>query len=202
MKPEIYLDIDGVLNRWQLNEMSRRLTWRVTHEDWPLDEPWNIVAVHNHFVDTEHRLLAKEFWKSVPESSWVNAGRSELFELLTKYPPLIVGENNVHVITTVPPGRCPSAYSGKAIWCRENLPEWLQPQVFMTTHDKSRLARPGRLLIDDADHNIDAWSSAGGTTLQVPRPWNQTWGGGYTETEILNIVEIGLRQFKQGVCGG
>jgi len=201
MNFEIYLDIDGVLNRWLRNELSRRFAWEMKFEDWPLEHGWDIVAVHNQFVDPQHRLTKEKFWSTVTQGSWVNAGRSNLFDLLVTACPSIVGRKNVHVITTVPSDRNPAAYAGKAIWCRENLPEWLQSQVFMTTHDKSRLARPRRLLIDDADHNCEAWQRQGGPVFQIPRPWNSTWVPGLTEDQIYWDLDRGLRQFRQSIYG-
>ena len=33
-------------------------------------------------------------------------------------------------------------------------------------------ARPDALLIDDGDHNVEAFRANGGQTILVPRPWN------------------------------
>lgn len=202
MHPEIYIDIDGVLNRWLITHMSERLGRQLDYSDWPVEYGWDCVSVYNHFAGPGRVITPDEFWATVPESSWVNAPKSNLFDLLMEYPPLIVGRQNVHIVTSVPRDRNPVAYSGKAIWCRRNLPEWLQSQVYMVTHDKSRLARPGRLLIDDADHNILAWRAQGGATLQVPRPWSANWVPGIQPMEVYDFVETRLRSFKQAIFGG
>lgn len=201
MKAEIYIDIDGVLNRWLLHEMSRRLGWQIKDSDWPLWYGWDIVSVYNHLTPQYKPIAADDFWKFVPESSWVNAPRSELFDLLMERPASIVGRENVHVVTTVPRDRNPAAYSGKAKWCIEHLPEWLQSQVYMVTHDKSRLARPARLLIDDADHNILAWQAEGGATIQVPRPWSANYRLGQQDDTARLVVEDGLRNFQNMLDG-
>lgn len=38
--------------------------------------------------------------------------------------------------------------------------------------DKSELAKPGRLLIDDSPAQVRNWRAAGGLAVLVPRPWN------------------------------
>jgi len=38
---------------------------------------------------------------------------------------------------------------------------------------KAMIATPSRVLIDDADHNIDAFRAAGGKAIEFPQPWNR-----------------------------
>lgn len=167
---EIYLDIDGVLNRWMIHEMSRRCGRTIAEADWPVHLGWDIRGVMHHITG---RMMGNlEFWNSVPESSWVDAPKSELFGYLIDKSAEIVGRENVHVVTSVPPDRNPAAYSGKAIWCSRHMPEWLCENLRVVTGKKYKLAQPGRLLIDDATHNVEAWDQAGGQSILVPRPWN------------------------------
>lgn len=41
---------------------------------------------------------------------------------------------------------------------------------------KDLYAKPGQILIDDADHNVEAFRSADGEAILVPRPWNKGHG--------------------------
>ena len=56
-------------------------------------------------------------------------------------------------------------------WMRRFVPDFTFDRVILIK-DKYLLARPGRVLIDDADHNVDNWVAAGGEGILVPRPWN------------------------------
>ena len=56
----------------------------------------------------------------------------------------------------------------------------LRPIMFVATEIKLRgttirkhfCARPDALLIDDSDHNVEAFLAHGGQAILVPRPWN------------------------------
>lgn len=169
----IFIDLDGVLNRWMVYEVSRRAGRCVQQNEWPPEFGWNIIGVVERLTGVRH--TADAFWATVPEESWSEAPKSELFDFLVTRCPEIVGRENVHIVTSVPRDKNPVAYSGKAIWCNRHLPEWLADNVRMVTGKKHLLAASGRLLIDDADHNIEGWRAKGGETLLVPRPWNAAW---------------------------
>ena len=194
MTHEIYLDIDGVLNRWQLDHMSMRCGRKITEEDWSTELGWDIVGVCEEL--TGEPITSAEFWASVSEYSWSSANKSELFTMLIHESAKIVGCENVHVVSTVPPDRSPESYSGKARWCRDFLPEWLQENVRLVTGKKHKLAKPGRLLIDDATHNVVEWEDAGGEAILVPRPWNSHYG-----LDPKQFVKKSLVLWGKKVCG-
>lgn len=64
----------------------------------------------------------------------------------------------------------PLSWWAKRSWIRTRMPHGFGIDL---SDDKSRLARPGWLLIDDCDANIDAWRAAGGTAITLPQPWNR-----------------------------
>lgn len=71
------------------------------------------------------------------------------------------------IITTSPCG--PHSLVGKLEWVNRYFPHL---QVIFIK-DKSLLAGPDRLLIDDNVMQVNAFSKAGGTGILVRRPWNE-----------------------------
>lgn len=57
---------------------------------------------------------------------------------------------------------------GKAIWANKHFPD--HALAFM--HDKSMLAKPGTLLIDDNESNVAKFRAAGGDIILFPQPYN------------------------------
>jgi beta-phosphoglucomutase-like phosphatase (HAD superfamily) len=55
-------------------------------------------------------------------------------------------------------------------WINHRLQDYRR-QYFVGCQ-KFRLAKRGVILIDDAEHNVDAFRAAGGEAVMVPRPWN------------------------------
>jgi 5'(3')-deoxyribonucleotidase len=68
----------------------------------------------------------------------------------------------VKFLTAVPRANdVPYCFQDKVEWAKENFPEipvWFGPY----SHDKQVHCRPGDVLIDDRDDNINDWNSAGG----------------------------------------
>lgn len=63
----------------------------------------------------------------------------------------------------------PSCLYGRKVWMQEHFPN----VKFAVIEEKSLLAQPGRVLIDDADKNVKAFREAGGEAITFPRPWNE-----------------------------
>jgi 5'(3')-deoxyribonucleotidase len=169
-----YIDLDGVLARWQLHEVSRQCGRTITEADWCPILGWDIVSVIAKLGGPAYETPAA-FWATVTEESWATAPRTEHFDKILEGCVDLVGRENVRICTAPPPDHNPSAYSGKAIWMKRELPEWLHRNVVLTER-KYELASPDRLLIDDADHNREEWMGAGGPLILIPRPWNEHHG--------------------------
>jgi len=175
MKRLAYIDLDGVLCRWQLHEVSRQCGRKIAEADWPVHHGWDIVSTIQELGGPDYRENAPAFWASVTEESWATAPRTEHFDAILTGAVDLVGRENVRICTAPPPDHNPAAYSGKAIWIKRELPEWLQSNLIFTQR-KYELATPDRLLIDDADHNREEWMKAGGMMMLIPRPWNEHHG--------------------------
>lgn len=108
---------------------------------------------------------AEEFWEPLDTAWWSNLpfteeGR-EIIDLLAPFKPVILSS---------PVRDCAG---GKQRWIEKNLPEYHDHGRYIFTSKKTLLSRPGRILIDDAEHFIDPWIKAGGIGILVPRSWNR-----------------------------
>ena len=149
-----FLDLDGVIvdfiagiiDFWNL---------KCTHNDI---KTWG--GLYDYFEGTE-----EEFWSPLPESFWENLDftpeGADIINLLAPHKPTIL---------TAPPW---TGASGKQKWIQKNLPEYFDHGRYLIGPGKDAVAHPGAILIDDADHNIDAWVAKGGQGILVPRPWNR-----------------------------
>ena len=132
-----------------------------------------------------------DYWKMDKETFWT--GVSSIFwrdlNPYRDYADLInlciakVGQKNICLLTAPPmhnAHRCSETVKGKLQWLKDrgiNLP-------VLFGEAKHFCAGADTILIDDADHNVDAFREAGGKAILVPRPWN-------TQHEVkLGTVEV------------
>lgn len=56
--------------------------------------------------------------------------------------------------------------------------------------DKSRLAAPGRILVDDNIEHLKAWEKNGGIAIAYNQGWNQEWEGKrvYNHEELYELI--------------
>jgi 5'(3')-deoxyribonucleotidase len=167
MKPIeiIYLDIDGVLNQMPYDALSKVLGQDVIYYSIPGD--YDIVKVCNKCLKIP--VSAEEFWSKLDREFWANIKPASECEWLPELCGQVVGRKNVFLLST--PIDNPDCLAGKMEWIYKNLPEWLHRQFIFTPH-KWVCAKPGTLLIDDYDKNIQKFETYGGQTILVPRPWN------------------------------
>jgi len=160
---KIFLDMDGVLTNCHLSALSY---YGLHIDEYPLNmRVKDILAGNGIAVPADHDV----FWESFTEDFWDALTKTDICDILLKTSVSIAGQENVFLATR--PTLNPQSYSGKAIWVRENLPEWIWGQVIMTGN-KEFLASPDALLVDDHPVNCEKFEAAGGTALLVPRPWN------------------------------
>lgn len=90
-------------------------------------------------------------------------------------------------VLTSPPGN-PAGFAGKQMWCEQHLRD-ARP---LMVDEKYLLARPGRLLVDDSEYQVDPWRAAGGTAVLFPRVGNDSDLLGATpedgKARVLHVV--------------
>ena len=159
---KIFLDLDGVL----VDFVGGICKW--FNKPYPYDSPeskgvWEIDQLigitHGAFWAAFHDI---QFWQDL---SWTKDG-NDILEAAVRY---AGDERNVYLITN--PSAVSCVFYGKAAWVNNRLgTSWLDRTIMVK--DKSLLAKPKHILIDDNDDNVDKFFRAGGTALLIPRPWN------------------------------
>jgi hypothetical protein len=165
----IFLDLDDVLNQFVPHVMRHLGCEFESYADYPAGYGWNLVGVVNHLLGRE-RFTSDSLWRSIPRSLWASVPPSDLSYWLLDQAEALVGRENIRVLTAA--STCPEARAGKQEWAYRFLPPWLHGRVSISS-TKFDCAKPGALLIDDAEHNTKAFIEHGGDAWLVPRPWNR-----------------------------
>lgn len=173
----IFLDLDDVLNLFTLHALQHvgcPIDPAKGYEQYDSKFGWDIVKAANELHPKHHYkeqdFTVQEFWDCFNRKAWASVPPSDELKLLLRNCVALVGRENICILTS--PVLSPSCLEGKVDWIRKYLPEWLHRQ-FLIGPPKHFCARPDTLLIDDAQHNIDAFREAGGQVLLMPRPWNR-----------------------------
>lgn len=107
------------------------------------------------------------FWSVLPEGLWATLPWTHEGRDIVAAAEAVFGDD-VAILTA--PTKYRGCAEGKLEWVRRNLPQY-EDRVILCKH-KSRVAGPGKVLVDDHDLNIDLWVKKGGVGVWVPRPWN------------------------------
>lgn len=81
------------------------------------------------------------------------------------------GRDNVAILTS--PSQSPYSIAGKVYWVEDHLPEFRKNLLVGSA--KHFCAHRDAVLIDDADHNLEAFDRHGGYGVIVPRLWNRAY---------------------------
>jgi hypothetical protein len=76
-------------------------------------------------------------------------------------------------------------------WIGKNLPDY--KRQFLIGPGKNFCAGKDHILVDDADHNLKAFSEAGGLVVPIPRKWNEyhSWDTyDYMQNMLNKAMEI------------
>jgi 5'(3')-deoxyribonucleotidase len=173
MKRRIYLDMDGVIA--DLYKAVRKAN-RIPSDYVQQVNIWDFTSAFGQLIDLDRHSI--KWWANVPRTLEC----SSIIEMAIAY----VGIENVCVATSAM-GR-PNAAAGKMAWISYNA-NFLKHRLCILD-DKSVLAKSeDDILIDDSNHQTEAWEAAGGTAILVPRIWNKR----HLEADTaLACVEHGL----------
>lgn len=125
--------------------------------------------------DHVSRLMATEdFWYSMP----ITEQGYQLLGALRELPQMVM------IVTSLPPrtstreARRAAAIAKVMITERLSLPVCVVADaVGVPWHEtKAMMAGPRKVLIDDSQRNVEAFTEAGGQAVLVPRPWNNATG--------------------------
>jgi hypothetical protein len=169
---EIHLDLDDVLCAFTpyVYNCLVGTTNEISYDWWLSEWGFGMAAA----VDEGRELLGKDallgdFWSHVTRSMWATVPKTPLCDWLVEASCRAVGSENVFILSRPTPfGDC---HGGKADWVRGQLGSAWVDRMILTKY-KAKLAKSGRLLVDDSDDNIDAFRAGGGSVITCPRPWN------------------------------
>lgn len=158
----VFLDMDGVLTDFVggvCRALGKTNPYPKETRDYTFWNAWPDISTKD-----VNAYCTFDFWQNL---EWVYDGRDILKAIMDT-----LGLGGIYLLTKPMPN--PESPTGKWLWIYDNLPVYLE-RTIITQAPKSLLARPGTLLIDDNDENIDEFIAAGGEGTLVPRPWNRLW---------------------------
>lgn len=173
---KIYLDMDDVLVD---------LTPEVCEK---LDKPYRLVNFSgNYFLEKVLDLPCEpgEMWKhyehTFDENFWANLSFTDDAFIIIEAVEKIINAKNIYLLSK--PTGIKGCLEGKQQWINKYLPHFSDKVIF--TRDKSSIATPNSLLIDDSDKQVDSWRFAGGQAILYPRPWNRRWKEANTAFDVF-----------------
>jgi len=180
----IYLDIDGVLADF-IGGVMKAFDLEYDYNKWPGalgPDGWNWFESFGLTFDQVDAECTAKFWAGM---EWMHDG-CDMFNLVNGGP---VG---AHLLTT--PMKNPESTTGKLTWIEKYLNNKWRKNAIVTGAPKKLFARPGALLIDDRDKNVEEFRAAGGEAILVPRPWNKLYPHAGHSARIVreNLKALGL----------
>ncbi len=165
----ILLDMDDVLVDFTNGAMA---FWGVDNYDvldcYPKGIGRDITMAYE--CVTGLRIDEEIWWEHFKREAWANMPPSPDCCRIVDWARDLVGYENVYLCTT--PTRCGECMAGKLDWIKKNLGPWAYRNYIMTPK-KFVCARPGTLLVDDCDRNVELFKEWGGEAVIWPRPWNE-----------------------------
>ena len=171
----VFLDLDGVL----VDFVRGALKHHGWHDLDPEQVPWKFWEAKGLTESEFWATLGTDFWASL---EWMPDGQ-EILNVIERQ----AGRPNVFLCSS--PCLTPGCTSGKARWVEMHLPQYARR--LLLTDQKYVFAGPGRVLVDDYDHNLQRWASAGGLGCCVPRPWNEMGSQG------LPVVDTVVKRLER-----
>lgn len=128
-------------------------------------------------------VTTNEFWRRI------DFGGECFWENLEPYPwaiDLVKELQRIEkVVIATSPSRSPASYSGKRRWLQKM---GLCKLDAMFGAQKWLMSRPGRVLVDDGEHNTTKWTKEGGSVYLVPQPWNHAEPVSDLVTSVCSFV--------------
>lgn len=109
------------------------------------------------------------FWEPFNREFWANLPPTKECHDLLAAVECIAGRDRISILSS--PCMTPGCLDGKRDWIARHLPPGYLKRTFLGGA-KHLLAHPKAILIDDYELNTSAFTTHGGTSILVPRPWN------------------------------
>lgn len=151
----IYLDMDGPITNWTQGVFD------IYGRSPKIKTGQNAADALGISRSEMWREIAKrgtKWWRDLAPQPWAK----EFYEELCRIDEVVILTSPSHIA---------AAHTGKAEWMKDFFGGNFRQYIM--TKRKDLLARPGDILIDDHEHNCDAFTQAGGIGVLFPRPWNR-----------------------------
>ena len=168
-KTPVYVDMDGVLTDFCGDALQccsdaglHSHVVQLAAHGWPADEYSLAGALgigEYTLADCINRVPT--FWSrltALPSLTW----------LLKEY---LWVRTDIELYILSSPGSYPDSATGKLFWVKASIGDAV-PVLLVPSNCKKLLAKPGSILIDDSDTNVEDWQAAGGTGVLFPQLWN------------------------------
>lgn len=181
MKQKIYVDLDGVIKSFVLPAMAWHGAALPSEAYYPVEYPWDILGATNHIRASRglYRLSASAFWDSFDYDFWFGL---EMYDEAGWFLQMLDFVGEVYFATS--PTLSGECVAGKFDWVKKHFPDRLRNLYIGAA--KEGFAKPGTILIDDRNENVDNFIACGGRAFLVPRPWNR---GGWQPQPYDKIIE-------------
>lgn len=179
---KLFLDMDEVLVDF-VGGLHRKFNKPFDPDNWPYTLGRDGYMFFADMGITREEANEKCDYLFFASLHWTSYGK-ELLRLLEDQ----FKQEDIFLLTR-PMGH-PGSVAGKVAWAREHLPRYEQ-QTIITTANKSLLAAPDRLLIDDCDDNVEQWRNACcAPAIVVPCWWNHAH---WYRNNPISFVAKGLK---------
>lgn len=171
----IFIDLDGVVAD------LHKVVWDLHGLDINQCIPgeWHAYKAYPGMTDEkmwgDQRMAPASFWADLPKTPWAD----ELMDLVSHY-----FKPAEQCFLTKPLPNSASA-AGKQAWIERHYPQ----HHYLIGGGKHFCASPQRVLLDDADHNCDAFVAHGGHAITFPRRWNSLHATADPLAHVANELE-------------
>lgn len=188
LKPKIYVDLDGVIKSFVQPAMQRHGAYIPSEAYYPSQFQWDILGATNHIRASRGlpRLSATAFWDSFDYDFWFGLG---MYDEAEKFLEMLDCIGEVYFATS--PTLSSACVAGKFDWVKHHFRDRLRNLYIGAA--KEGFAKPGAILIDDRNENVDNFIACGGQAFLVPRPWNR---GGWQPEPYNHIVSTLMGQYQ------
>jgi 5'(3')-deoxyribonucleotidase len=152
-----YIDMDGVLVDFVEGVCKAK----------NVENPYTTSTFREYGIE---KVLGKDIWEGLEEDFWANLPKSQIADDVIKVCTDFFGKDHCYIATS--PTLNVGCASGKKAWIKKYYPELYEKVIIIK--EKSLLAKPTSILVDDSDVKIGDFRLAGGYGYLIGRPWNTT----------------------------
>lgn len=174
MKPEILLDMDGVLSDFftaAFTKLTSLQTDPMQKYDYVRHQEFDMAKVFGITQETFWSTIDQDsFWLDLKPFLWA----PELYRKLSEY-------GRVTICSS--PSLNPNCIPQKLAWLKQHLN--LVASSCLFGGRKELMAGGNKILIDDYPKNVEKFRAAGGKAILVPSNWNTV---NLTYTQVLSTI--------------